>query len=83
MDVAVTEGQERRTHQVEFVSISKFHFEDEHVNTWERVELTEVRILEAPEASPSEEWAVWMNLWDVAQLTITCAVIRVDGMPLK
>jgi hypothetical protein len=79
MQVDVLDAGRLSSYEVCFLGISALEFRDEAVNRWERIEVTEVRVDESPESSSSEEWAVWINLWDAAQLTVRCATIRVDG----
>jgi len=79
MQVEVLDNGVLSTYEVSFAGISFFEFSDEKANRWERIELTEVRLEEPPEGSRTEEWKVWLNFWDAAELSLRCAVIRVDG----
>lgn len=83
MRVEVLDASVLTSYQVLFVGVSVFDFRDEPAREWERLELTEIRIEEVPEKSGTEEWAVWVNLWDAAQLTVKCAAIQVDEAPLR
>jgi hypothetical protein len=65
-------------YDVNFTGISFFEFRDEKANRWERIELTEVRI-EPRERSSTEEWTVWLNFWDAAELSLRCAAVHIDG----
>lgn len=82
MQVDVLDSGRLSRYEVSFLGVSAFEFHDESVNRWERIELTEVRIDEPPEGSSTEEWTVWLNHWDVAQILIKCAGIRIDGEAL-
>ena len=83
MRVDVLDAERLSSYQIGFVGISLLEFHDESVRQWERIEVTEIRIEEAPERSSTEEWKVWINFWDAAQLTLRCAAIRVDGEALS
>jgi hypothetical protein len=83
IQVEVLEGGRLSNYEVSFMDISLFEFRDEKANRWERIELTEVRIEEWPEGSSTEEWKVWLNFWDAAELSLRCATIRADGEALR
>ena len=82
MQVDVLDNGVLSTYDVLFSGITFFEFSDAHSNRWERIELTEVRLEEPPEGSRTEEWKVWLNFWDAAEVSLRCAVIRVDGAVL-
>lgn len=79
MQVEVLESGRLSHYTVSFAGISFFEFQDKKSNRWERIELTEIRIDEPPEGSSTEEWTVWLNFWDVSDLSLRCTAIRVDG----
>jgi hypothetical protein len=83
MRVEVLKSGSLAVYDVQFLAVSELHFEDELGSTWERLELRELVIDQAPEGSATEEWAVWMNFWDTAQLRLKCAQIVIDGTPLR
>ncbi len=70
-------------YDIQFLAVSELHFEDELGGRWERLELREIAIDQVPEGSATEEWSVWMNFWDTAQLRLKCAQIMIDGTPLR
>lgn len=70
-------------YDLQFLAVSELHFDDELGGCWERLELREIVIDQVPEGSATEEWAVWLNFWDTAQLRLKCAQILIDGTPLR
>jgi hypothetical protein len=70
-------------HGLRFSGVSAFDLRDDKANRWERIEVTDIRVDEGPEGSAREEWRVWINFWDAAELTIRCATIQVNGDALK
>jgi hypothetical protein len=80
--VDVLSGGALSSYRVQFLAVSSIEYQDEPTRPWERIEVTEIRVEEGPEQSPSEEWKIWINFWDSAELTLRCAAIRVEDEPL-
>lgn len=83
LTVEVLENGVLAEFHVVFHGISRYEFSDPKSNTWDRIEITDVCIEDSPELSSSEEWNIWFNFWDAAELTIHCAAIHVDGVMLS
>lgn len=66
-------------HDIRFSSVSHWAFTAERANPWERIEITDLEIEQGPEASASEEWHLWFNFWDTAELRVRCGSILIDG----
>lgn len=71
------------TYEIKFEKMSRFLLEEELGGTWERVQLTDIWIEEEPEHSKTEEWQILISLWDLVHISIRCAAILVDGVPLR
>lgn len=85
MRIDVLENGVLSSHDVRFDQISRFTFETESRSggTDDRLELTELWIEAAPEASSFEEWSVTISMWDMTHLTLRCSAITVDGEVLR
>ena len=80
--VDVLENSVLTTYEVSFSGLSAFTFSDEKAHQWERLEITEVLLEDFPDRSLTKEWRVWFDFWDVAELSLRCAAIRVNGTVL-
>lgn len=65
-------------YDVRFATVSHWSFTAERANPWERIEITDLEIEQGPEASPSEEWHLWFNFWDTAELRVRCGSVLID-----
>ena len=50
---------------------------------WEKWEVTDLWIDESPEQSSTRTWAISFNFWDLAEMTLRCDTITVNGEVLK
>ena len=83
IQVHVLERGVLSVYEVEFAGVSHFQFDDKQVGDWERLQLTQLWIDEAPENSGTEEWAVSFSLWDLAHVTLRCTSISIDGESVR
>jgi hypothetical protein len=85
MRVDVLENGALSSYDIRFEQVSRFVFETESRSggAEDRLELTELRIDAAPEASSSEEWEVTISMWDMTHLTLRCSAITIDGDVLR
>jgi len=81
--VHVLEDATLSVYDVQFLGVSRFLFEDNQAGEWERLQLTELWLDAAPEASGTEEWEVTLSLWDLAHISVKCTGIVIDGEPLR
>lgn len=84
MRIGVLENGVLSVYAIEFEKVSRFEFETESKSdAGEHLELTEIWIEVAPEASRSEEWEVTVSVFDMTHLHVRCSTIWVDGELLK
>jgi hypothetical protein len=83
MRVDVLDGGTLSSYDVRFEKLSHFAVDSESRGDKERLELTEMWIDSAPESSSSEEWSITISMWDITHIHIRCAVIVIDGAPLR
>jgi hypothetical protein len=83
MEVHVLDRAALSVYDVTFHGVSHFNFDDQQVGEWERLQLTEIWIDNAPENSGSEEWEVSFSLWDLAHVKLRCMSITVDEEAIR
>ncbi|SRR6266540_3086472 len=83
LGVEVLENGVLSHYEIVFRGVSHFALEDQSLGGWERIELTEIMIDKLPQESSTEEWELSMNLWDIAELSVRCQSIEVDGAPIE
>ncbi len=83
MRVDVLDDGVLSSYDVRFESISHFAVDSESRHDKERLELTEISIDGSPEASSTEEWSVTINMYELTFIRLRCAVIFIDGSPLR
>lgn len=71
------------SYDVRFEGVSHFAVDSESRHDKERLELTEMWIDSSPEASSSEEWSITISMYDLTHIRVRCAVIAIDGTPLR
>lgn len=84
MRVDVLDNGVLSSHDLRFEKLSRFLFETEsRSDAGDRLELTELWIERAPEASSSEEWDVTISIFDMSHVRLRCSVIVLDGEVLR
>jgi len=76
----VTAG-ELRLFAIEARCLRALEYSDPEAAAWEQVELTELTLQTL--SAPDEGWHLSCNLWDVAELSIECEALWVDGALLR
>lgn len=83
MRVDVLENSVLSSYDVRFEKVSHIAIESESRRDKERLELTEMWIESTPEASSSEEWSITISMWDLTHIRLRCAMIVIDGAPVR
>ena len=84
MRVDVLENGVLTSYEVRYERVSHFLFDTESsAGDDGRLELTELWIDTAPEASEFEEWSVTISMWDMTHIKLRCSAIIVDGSELR
>lgn len=83
LQVDVLENGVLSRFDAEFSDVSQLVFETESTSAGDRLEVTEIWVDSAPEASSSEEWTIVISMWDLTHLRIRCAAVTIDGEALR
>ena len=83
MRVDVLDNDVLSSYNVRFEKLSQFAMDSESLGDKERLELTEIWIDSTPESSSTEEWSITISMWDMTHIRLRCAVIVIDGAPLR
>lgn len=84
MRVDVLDNEMFTSHNIRFEKISHFSFDTEsRGGDDDRLELTELWVETAPEASQFEEWSITISMWDMTHVSLRCSVIAIDGDVLR
>ena len=70
-----------RLFAIEARGVRALEYSDPDAATWDQVELTELTLQQL--SAPDEGWHLSLNLWDVAELSIECDALWVDGVLLR
>jgi hypothetical protein len=81
--VDVLDNDVLSSYEVRFEKLSHFSVDSESIGDKERLELTEMWIDTTPESSSTEEWSITISMWDITHIRLRCAVIVIDGAPLR